>query len=159
MKGRYGPALLKIINTSSACIIERTNLMRRFIRNPQNIGDAELKQNNPNMLHFDAMPLVDEDVGHVGYHIGFNLPNALFYEQANSTTAKHLMKADLPETVLQALVGRRLIDFVTGIEKMEGVWDGGSTITGIERSGDNSYMVVPVPSWPIDHYLGDGARG
>ena len=132
--------------------------MRRFLRNPQHIGETGLKAGSGEILYLNADPLVDVDNGHIGYQVGLLVKNTFFYEQSDHWRSRHLIKVSLPESILQAIVGRKLSSVIEGIKKMKGIWDEESTITGIETIKGSHYMAVPVPSWPIDNYLGEGAR-
>lgn len=154
MRGRFGPALLKVVEASSDDPVERAIHMRRFLKNPQYAGEVDLKRADCDLLYLNADPLVDVNAGHVGYQIGLLVKDTVFYEQVEDHRSRHLIRTDLPETVLQGAVGRRLGDIVSGIDRMTGVWDPDERITGIETIKGSSHMVVRVPSWSIDHYLG-----
>lgn len=155
MRGHYGPALLRIVEASSDDPVERANHMRRFLKNPQYAGEVDLKKTECDFLYLNADPLVDVNMGHVGYQIGLLVTNTVFYEQVEDRWSRHLIRAEFPETVLQGTVGRRLGDVVEGLERMKGIWDPEQRITGIETVKGASHMIVPVPSWSINHYLGE----
>ena len=155
MKGRYGPALLHIIENTTQDPIERCTLMRRFVKNPQYAGETQLKRTESAMLYLNADPLVDVNNGQVGYQIGLLVTNTVFYEQVGDYHERHLIRADLPEAVLLGAVGRKLGDIASGIDKMKGIWDAEAVITGVETIKGASHLAIAVPSWPIDTYLGE----
>ena len=154
MKGRFGPALLKVVEAASDDPVERTNHMRRFLKNPQYAGEVNLKSAPCDFLYLNADPLVDVDMGHVGYQIGLLVKDTVFYEQVDDHSSRHLIRSEFPEAVLQGAIGRSLGDIVSGLERMTGVWDPDERITGIATIKGSSHMVVRVPSWSINHYLG-----
>lgn len=155
MKGRFGPALLKIIEAGSDDPVERANHMRRFLKNPQYAGEVDLRNAECDFLYLNADTLVDIDTGdNAGYQIGLLVKDTVFYEQVDDHSSRHLIRAEFPEAVLQGATGRRLGDIVSGIDRMTGVWDPDERITGIATIKGASHMVMRVPSWSINHYLG-----
>ena len=154
MKGRFGPALLKVVEASSDDPVERANHMRRFLKNPHHDGKQEIGKPGLPFLFLNADALDDAYFGGSPYQICLCIADTIFYEQVDELRSRHLIRTDLPEAVMLGAVGRRLGDIVSGIDRMTGVWDPDERITGIETIKGSSHMIVRVPSWSINHYLG-----
>jgi len=159
MTGRYGPALLRMIEASTDDPVERSLRMRRFLKNPQYAGQVDLESvvesADCGMLCVNADPLIDENGAHVGYQVGLLVKDTLFYEQVEPRRSRHLIRAIAPQAALQGAVGKRLGDIVDDVSLMTGVWNPEERITGIETVKGQSHLIVPVPTWPIDHYIGE----
>jgi hypothetical protein len=147
-----------MVEASTDDMVERSLRMRRFLKNPQYAGQVDIESAGCGMLCVNADSLIDENGARVGYQAGLLVKDTLFYEQVEARHSRHLIRAIAPQTALQGAIGKRLGDIVDDIGLMTGVWNPEARITGIETVKGRSHLIVPVPSWPVDLYIGEDAH-
>ena len=160
MRGKIGPALVHLIEASSPDPEQRITAAAAFLENPQYSGslrffNAEMKAA---ITYLNADPLVDQNVGHVGYQLGFAVKDSIVYEQCEDHRTRHLLRVDFPETVAQAAIGKRLGDLIEGIKRMDGIWTADIQVQSLITIKGATHLVIPVPSIAEKDYQGRGMR-
>lgn len=158
MKGKIGPALVHLIESSSPDQEERMIAVAAFLKNPQYSGSLRFFQveKKSAITYLNADPLIDQNNGHVGYQMGFAVGNSIVYEQCEDHHARHLLRVDFPESLAQAAVGKRLCDLVQGIDRMKDIWTPNIEVRSALTIKGATHLVFPVPSIAEADYRGKG---